>query len=94
MKKPILIVSILAIVIITLFGIRSVVANELSTSGVALGEIQDEIIHYQTENIMIREEINNLSSLANISSAAAKLGFSQSKSNFALKKTQPIALSQ
>ena len=94
MKKPILIVSILTISIIVLFGVRSIVANEISTSGVALGEIQDEVKKYKTQNTLIKEQINNRSSLIQIASTAAKLGFSQSKSNIALKKALPIALGQ
>ncbi len=84
----------LIITIVALFIVRSVVANEISTSGVALGVIEDETKRYKTENTLLKEQINDLSSLAHIASSAGKLGFSQSKSNIALKRALPIALGQ
>lgn len=94
MKKPIIILTILIFMIITLFGVRAYVSNRLSTSGVELGYVKDEINKYKTENIILSEKVNSLSSLSNISSAAVKLGFSESKSNYALTKAKPIALKQ
>jgi len=72
----------------------TIIANEISTSGVALGAMQDEIRKYKVENTLLKEEMLKYSSLLYISSAAAKQGFSESKSNFALKKALPIALGQ
>lgn len=91
MRKPILIISILIIITVTLFGVRAVVSNKLSTSGISLGETQEEIGRYQTENAFLKEKILSVSSLSYVSSAAAKLGFSKSKSNFAVKTALPIA---
>ena len=56
--------------------------------------MQDEIRKYKVENTLLKEEMLKYSSLLYISSAAAKQGFSESKSNFALKKALPIALGQ
>ena len=91
MKKPILLLSILILIIVCLLGVRTVVTNRLSTSGVELGKTQDQIGRYKTENLILREKIFSLSSLSYVSSAAAKLGFLESKSNFAVSRTRPIA---
>ncbi|MBI2621957.1 MAG: hypothetical protein HYW63_04940 [Candidatus Levybacteria bacterium] len=91
MKKPTFLLSILLFIILGLFVTRVVISNTISTSGVALGQMQDELRKYKIENALIREKIFTLSSLSNISSEAARIGFSGSKSNFALSKTHPIA---
>ena len=94
MKKPILLLGILFLTIVVLFGVRAAVSNRLSTSGVGLGKTQDEIIKYRTQNIQLKEKIYSLSSLSHVSSEAAKLGFVESKTNFALTRSRPIALKQ
>ena len=75
-------------------GVRSVVANEISTSGVALGETQNETKRFKIENAMLQEEILEYSSLSHVASSAAGQGFLESKTNYALKKALPIALRQ
>lgn len=94
MKKPIFLLLILIFTIVTLFGVRAAVSNRISTFGVALGKTQDELAKYKTQNIQLKEKIYSLSSLTHVSSAAAKLGFTESKSDFALTKAYPIALRQ
>lgn len=94
MKKPVLLIAILILTIITLFGVRAAVSNKLSTSGVALGKTQDEINKFRTQNLILKEKVYSLSSLSHVSSAAAKLGFVESKESFALTKAHPIALKQ
>lgn len=94
MKKPILVLTILIFIIVTLFGVRAVVSNKLSTSGVALGKIQDEVKKYKIHNAILREKLFTLSSLSRISELASKKGFVESKSTFALTKGHPIAKAQ
>lgn len=94
MKKPIILISILFFVILGLFVARSAISNRISTSGVELGKTQDTLKKYKTQNTMLREEISTLSSLTTISSAAAKNGFVESKSAFAISAARPIALRQ
>ena len=91
MKKPIFLLTILIAIIVGLLITRMVISNTISTSGVALGKIQDEYAKYKTENTLLREKIFTLSSLSYVSSAAGQIGFVGSKSNFALSKTRPIA---
>lgn len=94
MRKPIFILAILIFVILSLFITRTAISNRISTSGVALGKTQDELKKYQTENIILKEQIFTLSSLSYVSSAAAGIGFVESKSTFALAKARPIALKE
>lgn len=94
MKKPILLVTILILIVISLFGVRVAVSNRISISGIALGETQDEVSRLKIENIVLKEKVYTLSSLTQVSSAAAKLGFVESKQSFALTKAHPIAFKQ
>ena len=93
MKKSFILISLITIIIVLSF-IRTVISNTISTSGVELGKTQDQIKAYQTENLSLKEKINDLSSLTYISTVAAKMGFSESKSNFAVSSSRPIALRQ
>ena len=74
--------------------VRAVISNRISTSGVGLGETQDELKKVKTENIMLSEKVADASSLSNLQNAAEKLGFLESKSNFAIARARPIALKQ
>lgn len=94
MNKQVSILSFLIVTIVVLFGARMVVSNSIITSGVELGKAQEEMEHLKTENIALKEKIFSLSSLTHISSEAARLGFEESKSNFAVGKAQPIARRQ
>lgn len=94
MKKPAIILLALVLIIVVLFGLRSAVSNRITTSGLELGMVQDETLTYKTENAIIREKIFSLSSLSHVSEAASKVGFVESKSNFAVAAAHPIALKQ
>ncbi|MEK9207925.1 MAG: hypothetical protein AAB922_05550 [Patescibacteria group bacterium] len=94
MKKPVLILVILIIIIISLFGVRTVVSNRISTSGVALGVTEDEIKTYKTENALLREKIFGFASFTHVSSIAAEMGFVESKSALAISRSMPIARTQ
>lgn len=91
MKKPALILTFLILTIIALFGVRVAVSNGISTSGVELGKLEEVTGKYKTQNAILREKIFALSSLSFISEKAAKLGFVESKSNFAVSLARPIA---
>lgn len=92
MRKPIFVLAILILIIVGLFITRTAISNKISTKGVALGKTQDELTAYKTENVIIREKIFSLSSLTYVASEAARIGFVDGKSNFALTKAKPIAV--
>ena len=88
MKKPIAILSVLIIAIVGLVGVRSVVANSLSTSGVELGSTQVETKKFKKENAILKEEILKYSSLNYISSSE----FLILDSRFFLLDSEPLIL--
>lgn len=93
MRKTILLLSLIG----TIFGlslVRAVISNRISTSGVELSKTQRDLKAYKTENLILSEKINQLSSLTYIFEKATKSGFTQSKSSFAISSTRPLALKQ
>jgi len=91
MKKPFFVISLLFLTIIVLLGVRTVVSARITTSGLELGEIQDETSAYKTQNAILKEKIFSLSSLTHVSEVAAKDGFVESKQAFAISAARPIA---
>lgn len=87
-----LILKILIIVAFLLAVGRVVVLNVISTSGVALGRINEEIASLKTENDSLKEELFSKSSLESIASQAGKLGFTDKKESFVLTSPLPVAL--
>ena len=73
---------------------QTILSNMLSTSGVPMSKINKELQAYKTENTQIREKLFLRSSLINIASKAAELGFVESKSEFVLKTSMPLAVRQ
>jgi cell division protein FtsL len=94
MKKPVLILLVLFLTIGILFGVRSVASSRITTSGLELGDIQDQTRAYKTQNTILREKIFTLSSLNHVSETASKVGFVESKETFAVSGQRPIARGQ
>lgn len=92
MKKPFLFLGSLFLLILLLSVVQVIVSNRLSTTGMALGKLQDDISQYKKENAILREKVLVASSLDHIASAAAELGFTQTKSYVFLSAPLPIAL--
>lgn len=89
-SKLLIALAIIAIILLTIGKI--VVSGMVSTSGIELSKIDNEIEKYKTENIILREKLLSNSSLVNISSKAAILGFVGKKSDFFLNKPLPLAV--
>ncbi len=94
MKKPILALSIIILTIIALSVTRVVFSNGMSTSGVALDQIQTEISVYKIQNTILKEKLLSMTSLDYIASKASVLGFVESKINISLDKSIPLAIKQ
>lgn len=71
-----------------------VVANRLSTTGVALALLQDEMKFYMIENTKLSQKLFLALSFTSISSHAAQVGFVEGKSEFFSRTPPPIALKQ
>ncbi len=94
MKKPVFVIGFLIIVILGLSVVKAFVSNRISTSGSALGAIEERINFYKIENTMLNEKLYSLSSLTNLLSQANSLGFVEEKSKFVLTNPIPIAIKQ
>lgn len=94
MKKYQLIIKILIVLCFLLGGVRVVVSNSISTSGIVLGKINEEISEYKLKNDILKEKLLTLSSLTAIASEAAKFGFTYKSSKYVLTNPIPIAAKQ
>lgn len=94
MKAYSLIVKILFIIMLLLAGIRVVVSNSISTSGVALDRINEDVASVKTDNLLIEEKLLSLTSLNNVASEAAKLGFASNNDILIIANPLPIAAKQ
>ena len=93
MKKPALIITFLIALIIVLSVINAVVHNRLSTSGVFVGELEEQISFYKTQNAILSEEFLTSSSLTNIADMASELGFTnKNQPLLVLKTSKPLAV--
>lgn len=92
MKRQSLVIMLAIFIIILLSIWQVVVSNRLSTAGILVGKIEDEISFYEKENALLAEELFLASSLQSLASRAASLGFVENKSQFVLKTSLPFAL--
>ena len=94
MKKPILIIITLFVIVFTLSVVRIYISNQVATSGAILGQVQNEIDSYKTENIQLAEKLYSQSSLTNVAKEATKEGFVDISSDFVLSGQVPVAYKQ
>ena len=94
MKKPALLIMSLTILIIALAIVRTFVANNISTSGVVLGRLEEKVEQYKLENSVLAEQLYSLASLTNISQKAYDLGYSDETSDLVLTQNKTVALKQ
>ncbi|MEK7160265.1 MAG: hypothetical protein AAB702_02185 [Patescibacteria group bacterium] len=94
MKKPVLIIATLVFVILTLSVVRIFISNNISTSGVVLGKVGEELDKYKLENSITAEKLYTMASLTSVSQKAYTLGFVDSKSDFVLNQKVPVAIKQ
>ena len=92
MKKPALIIIFLMGLIIALSIVKAALYNRLSTSGVFVSRVEEEINSYKTQNAILSEKLLILSSLTNISEKAVKLGFVRDNSLMVLKTSRSLAV--
>lgn len=94
MKRPALLITFSILIIFILSIAKTVVSNRLSTTGIALEKTESELNSYKTQNLVLREKLLAMSSLTNIASKAALLGFVENKSQVILTKPLPLAIKQ
>lgn len=80
------------IALVVVFSLVQVfVSNRLSTTGLVLGKLEEEIAFYEKQNSLLSEKLLLSSSLVHLASAAAEFGFIEEKSQVTLKSPLPIA---
>ena len=94
MKKPALIILSLIFTIVALSLVKTFISNRISTSGMVLGEIEDKISYYKTDNAILSEKLYSMSSLTSVAEEAQNQGFVEGKTNYVLANPLPIALKQ
>lgn len=94
MHKPALIITSLIFVILMLVVVRISVSNRISTSGIAVAGIEDQVSAYKRENLILQEKLLTISSFTQISSRAAQFGFVPDKTNFVVSTSLPVAIKQ
>jgi hypothetical protein len=94
MKKPVLIISFLLVGVFILSIVRIFVSNNIATSGIALGKIEEETQKYKLENSILSDKFFTYSSLTNIASKAYDLGYTDKKSDYVVGQQLPVALKQ
>jgi cell division protein FtsL len=92
MKRPKLIISIAFLVIVILSIVRVSIENSISTTGIELVELNQEAEKYRKENFELEEKYLTESSLTQVASKAAVLGFIPSEHTINLSTSLPLAL--
>lgn len=92
MKKAYLLITFLLGVTIALAMGKAVLQNTLSTSGVVVDKIDQEISYYKTQNAILSEQLLTISSLTNIEEKAKQAGFVKENSSMVIKTSSSLAV--
>jgi hypothetical protein len=92
MKKSYKIIIFLFGMIVALSVGKAILQNTLSTSGIFVGKIEQEISFYKTQNAILSEELLTASSLVNISDKAEQAGFTDEKNLMVIKTSKSLAI--
>lgn len=90
MKKK-FIVSIMMSILVMLSLVQVILSNSLSTTGIALSRLENEVVEYKRQNALLHEVILTETSLTKIASKAATFGYLQGKSQIVIRGFVPIA---
>ena len=91
MKKPIIFIILNLVIIISFSLIQVMAANSISTTGIELNKIEQQISLLKKQNSTLHEQVLAQSSLNYIESKAAAMGFSQSVSTLVISTPLPLA---
>lgn len=72
--------------------LRIAASNSLTTSGIDLNDLQVRVDSLKKENMILRQELYAQSSLYDVASRAATLGFVVGKGDIALTDQLPVAM--
>lgn len=88
-KRPILLIFILVVVLALA---KIFLSAKLATTGAALAQIESQTQELGQKNLLLEEQMLDLSSLSRISSEAARLGLRKTDKILSLTLEVPIAL--
>lgn len=91
MKKHLLFFSGMGTILIVLTIVQAVIANSMSTVGVDISGMQNEILVYKKENALLKETLLTRSSLTQIASQIEKSGYETAKTQISLSSSSKLA---
>ena len=91
-KQTRLLITIVVSIVIALSVVQVAVSNSLSTTGITLSYIEQEIKLYKKDNAFLREKFLVSGSLLQVASKAASLGFVEGKQQLVVGASLPIAI--
>lgn len=94
MKKQGSILTLMIIVIIVLSLVDVSFSNRITTDGVKLTVLDEKIINYKRDNIIIEEQVLQTMAFSNLEKKAQTLGFVQQNLPIYLSTPLPLALKQ
>ena len=92
MKKPLILISFLGIIVVGLLVARITLVNSISTTGIKLVDLQNQIGNLKKEDELLKEKYLEAASYTNISTEAEKLGYVPVKSQIDLAAPLPMAM--
>jgi hypothetical protein len=92
MKKPVLIIVLLSFTVVALLIVQITFVNSISTTGITLVDLQNQINVYKNENELLKVQYLQAASYTNISGKAQKLGYVPVKSQVDLAAPLPMAM--
>lgn len=92
MKKSSFVILAFIGIIILLSIVQGAVSNKISTKGVMVGTIEEQVNYYKTDNAILSEKLLSYSSLRNILLKATDAGFEQKRKQIVLSSSVPLAV--
>lgn len=87
-------ISVLLMTIVFLSVVQIVVSNRLSSTGLVLSKMQQDIADYKRDNTLLSQKLLEETSLTHIASMAAKLGFVETKAQVYVQTAMPVAINR
>ena len=92
MKKPISLIILLGLIVVVLLFTRITLVNNISTTGIRLVDIQNQVNDYKKENELLKVQYLQAASYTSIASKAKQLGYVTVKSQVDLAAPLPMAM--
>lgn len=94
MNKSIFLIIILVVVTFGLSLVRIYISNQVDTSGLVLGQVQQQVDDYKLQNMLLAEKLYTETSLTNIAGKVVNLGYVESNGSVVINGQIPVAYKQ